>query len=276
LLSIKELNRLQNIFAANNWSLTTRLFHPNNLNLFDAISAFISGLEQSDRELVYCLLEKYEIIVEYRPEAQSLIERFLADFDETRQYFLAPLIPPGGSKIKSGHTVLYEAISFIDSNKYANIMQVDTPFSEQIDFSKQSVVVFFDDFVGTGTQFDEMYEEFELKRACVPTDAMLLVIRIQQEAYAHLSSKGVRIISGDIRPKAISSGYAIGDLDVISAHALYKAIQDRVELQYGCNLGFGGAEALITMKKTPDNTLPIFWASRTITGGAWPAPFPRV
>ncbi len=274
MLSLEEVRKIERIFVTNNWGVKNFLYHPKQLNLFDAVSEFIANIDTKDRDIAFSLLEKYEIIHEYTKFAQKLCGALNARVDLSKTYYVTPVALPDEGRIKSGHNLCYEIKAFFPKSASLNIHFLDSPFSNKIETDDSSVVVFIDDFVGTGQQFIEMFEAFKCKRG-EPKICILLVIRIQEEAFDTLSSMGIQVIADQVRPKAISSGRAVGSLSKEQALFHYLEIEKKVQVPWGGSLGFGQAEAIVTMKRTPDDTLPIFWVDEADGGKPWPAPFPR-
>lgn len=274
MLDLTEIRQLKTIFQSNGWNEKTH-YHHKDLNLFDAVSEFLSQMDKREKEIALSLLSKYEIINEYFGLAKSLWNKFLAEIDPSKTYFIVPIRPRSGQKIKSGSAFLYELKSHFNEQKNKNVFFLDTPFSNQIYLNENVTVVFVDDFIGTGSQFLEIYGDFINDHGRHPEETIVIAIRVLQEGLNVMQGKGFLIIADGVREKAISSGYATGNLTPEDAKKIYDQIENKIGVPTGYQLGFGQAEAIITMKRTPDDTLPIFWITEDKQGNTWPAPFPR-
>ena len=73
------------------------------------------------------------------------------------------------------------------------------------------------------------------------------------EALNRLNGLGVTIFCHTQRPKAISDSFAIGALTPTSARAIYQRMTADVDVPTAGIYGYGQSEALVSMKKTPDN-----------------------
>lgn len=275
MLTFSDIRRIDEIFKLNGWDKNMFLFHSSGLNLYDAVSNFVARVELSNREIVFHLLRHYEIITEYHHYGRSLLQELVVRIDPAKKYYLSPVTLPESGRIKSGANFCYDIFSFFRRDKFPNITFIDSPFSSDIIVDDNTVMIFVDDFVGTGEQYLEMRDAFE-KKFGAPKASILLVIRIQEEAFNALSKIGVDIIADQVRAKAITSGRAVGSMSIADARRLYLKVESQIKIDPFMSLGFGSSEAIITMKRTPDNTLPIFWSVEDIGGKEWPAPFPRI
>jgi len=274
MLSLAEIRKIGELLQQKGWSPTTKIFHHRNLSLLDAVSNFVARIKPELREIVFELLRHYEVINEYHQYGRSLCDRLIAEIDPSKHYYIAPLTLADAGRIKSGHNFCYDIISFFPRRTHTNVHFVDSPLSGDIVLNDNVVVIFTDDFVGTGDQFFEMYDEF-VRRIGKPKLCILLVIRLQDEALEALSNAGIEVLYDQVRAKAISSGRATGAMSVQQALDSYLKIENEVKVPWGCSFGYGQSEAIVTMKRTPDNTLPIFWVDEDAGGQEWPAPFPR-
>ena len=52
-------------------------------------------------------------------------------------------------------------------------------------------------------------------------------------------------------------------------------IEKRLKVNENYRRGFKESEALVCMLRCPNNTFPVFWSTKKVSGESWPAPFPR-
>lgn len=242
--------------------------------MFDAITGLVAAIESQKRNIIIDLLRNYEIITDYYSMACDMSEKLIDTIVVGDTYFMIPVALPEEGKIKSGHNFCYDLSSVFPKEAKNNVVFVDSLQSSKIKISSNSHIIFIDDFIGTGRQVSKVIDKL-IKNSGMPKSISVVAIRIQQEALDRLKSKGVGVIAGAIRKKAISSGEFISGMSVTEAMAAYVSIENMLKPPEKYRLGYGGSEAIITMKRTPNNTLPIFWMEKTDGGANWPAPFPR-
>lgn len=272
MLNPNELLLVKQIFEQKRWE-TIPFFSDDDASFFAAVCRFLEGVTGNERELLISILKKYEYIVDYYSYASSISRKLKDLIGENDKCYFFP-VEEGGGVIKSGHTFCYDLSAFFSKQKYKNVIFADSPFSNKVKISEEAKYVLVDDFIGTGDQIYNVYEKLRAK-GIDPRQTFCVCIRMLKKAKSRLSYVGLSVVCDDSAPTAISSGYAIGDFSLEKALDLYLKMESRVKVPNGFSLGYGRAEALVTMKKTPNNTLPIFWINTGIGGGEWPAPFRR-
>ena len=83
---------------------------------------------------------------------------------------------------------------------------------------------------------------------------------------------GIEVIALHVRPKALEYLSQKIERDIGEIRREYLEIEYLTGCPDQLKFGHNQVEASVTMKKTPDNTLPIFWHERD---HSWYAPFPR-
>jgi len=229
MLSFSEIRKIEEIFQGNGWDPKAQIFHRQGLNLFDAVSAFIARIKPDERNIIFNMLPHYEIINDYHRYGRILWSKLNPIIDKSKYYYISPVSLPDAGRIKSGASFCYDVYSFFPKDKFQNIEFVDSPFSSDITLEDDGALIFVDDFVGTGDQFLEMYEIFA-KKFGKPETCILLVIRIQDDAYQTLSKFGVTILADQIRMKAITSGRAIGAMSIDEARKVYLQIENEINV----------------------------------------------
>lgn len=104
---------------------------------------------------------------------------------------------------------------------------------------------------------------------------MVAAFVIQEDTVFDLFSQGLAVFHGKTHKRAISGQGNIGSFDEGLALRIYDQIESHLSVAEEYKRGYEQSEALITLKRTPDNTLPIFWSRKDKDGTKWPAPFPR-
>ena len=236
---------------------------------FEVFSLMYKLIDSESRNLISKFLENYLIIFEYRKHTNAICDN-IEDIFFGKNVAICPTIE--GNKLKSGHVMLYEVRSSIDKNKFNDLKfilsQNDLKKFSDLDYD----IIIVDDFIGSGNQISSFIKNSGLKKNKTHIYTIVLqdiskinIIPLVGELYSSLPP----------RKKAITDGFSIGALNVADAQKLYEKIESLIDINMEYSYGYEKTEALVTMKRTPNNTLPIFWHSRMKGGRKWPSPFPR-
>lgn len=254
--SPEHLAQLSSIFERNDWEAGYRELNTAE-KLFNAICEMLTCFDQNGKKLAMHFMERYGLFTNYtKPLHYVLDSKVPAGFLDVLPVILFPITLDDQNKVKSGHNVTYELSTCRVFQ--SNVEIVEDIYSSAVHISPNHRYVAVDDFVGTGTQFDAVIGSL-FQRGVEANQIFLICICIQHEAFQKLHDMGVNVYAAHVRPKAISDGYAIGDLDVDTAREIYRTMASHLQLTGEDIFGFAQCEALVSMKKTPDNTLAIFW-----------------
>lgn len=269
-MNAADLERLDLLVSEKGWSIYDGLLRGRNESVKRILTNFLAKMEAEERALAFQLLDRYLILKDYVRPSLDLLERICDKFGGG-SIRIAPVKVSGASRIKSGDALVYD----MDANQGvivgANLNFHDDPFLDPFwDNNDAKVVV--DDFVGTGDQFLGMIDEFK-NRGIDPKISLLATLVIQEDGKKKIENAGIEVLSLEVRPKALESiALEIGQTSK-HVEAVYLNIEERVECLPFESMGYKGTQATVTMKKTPDNTLTIFWNEGSNQN--WPAPFPR-
>lgn len=233
----------------------------NDWNLNDKVFAINNNLKDEERDLFYELFKQYSIIK--LDQYVSLFFSLLKDLDASlstkiKRIFFLPIIDINyPNKQKSGHFVF----SFLDSlNFYQNELFINQKIclSVEIERAKQSdIFVFIDDFIGSGKQALAHIETVMKKYQLKPSQVYIFCFVIMSVGYDLLINCGFNIIFKNKYNKSISENMAVSIRDK------YLEILDKMEQRFNVpddyKRGYGKCEGTVSLKKTPNNTLPIFW-----------------
>lgn len=272
-VSIPDLVSLERIFEAHGWK-NNYYFSDSAKPVFDMCSELLARLNHSQKQLFFELLRKYDHVTDYTTECRQLAAQLKLKLNPARQYFVLPCEGNDGGFIKSGHSVCYELKSFFRQSEYPNVDFLDSAASGKIQFGQHYSHVIVDDFIGSGSQAQTFLSGL-INRGLVPDQTHVLAICMLSEGSSNLRRSNFNLIANRTRPKAFADSYAIGAMRHDEALECYLSIEAMVRIKNKYSLGFSKSEALVTMKRTPNNTLPIFWSDKLRGGGKWPAPFPR-
>ncbi|KAB0681305.1 phosphoribosyltransferase-like protein [Aureimonas leprariae] len=221
-------------------------------------------------ELIKHLLGEYFLCTDYDEHCWSMSQRIEHEFSG-RKVVIIP-VSDESQKIKSGHSVAYDLTRFIDSNKFETFQIRESIVGLQQGIKEYSIIA-VDDFIGSGTQF-RSFSKKTVRENGVKVDHLHLyaivmmqraVSRVQDFCGSYFSMfKFQRSLSDD----PILSG-RINKLET------YKLLESRLGVGKNYKRGYLKSESLVTLKKTPNNTLPVFWQKKASDGTDWPAIFPR-
>lgn len=263
-----QIERLTRLVADKGWSAFDLIAHPE-LTTIEAITQMLRGLPSNEIDLSLDLLDDYIIIKDYSSAARSLMVG-LRDLEEDNPILVTPLIDYQSERTKSGHSLHYEMSNFTGLFGARKVLFRDDPKST---FSQEyvGIHVSVDDYIGTGSQFFGMIESI-IKDGKTDTISHIATICIQESAKIALEAAGYQIIALNVLGKGLDRLAHRRGLPKAKVLSEYEILERKTTRAAKYRLGRDESEALVTMKATPNNTLPIFW----IEGRAkWPAPFPR-
>ncbi len=263
-----QIERLKQLVSDKGWSAFDLLAHPE-LATIEAITRMFQGLPTNEIDLSLDLLDDYIIIKDYSTAARSLMVA-LRDLAGDTPLLVTPLVDYQSERPKSGHSLHYEMSNFTGLFGGRRVLFRDDPKSTSSQ-SHEGIHVSVDDFIGTGNQFFKMVESV-VKDGLKDNITHIAAICIQESAKAYVEAAGYQVVALHVLGKGLdrlSIRRGIPRSDVV---AEYKKLEKKTKCSSDYCLGRDETEALVTMKATPNNTLPIFW----IEGKEkWPAPFPR-
>ena len=267
-MNIDEVDKLDKIIKSKNWDIFDDI-RPDGKTTLDTLVRFMSDLEKNQRTLIYELLCEYLIVREYRKEVIHLLSKFV-EKSEDRPILISSLRKFGEEKVKSGPAFTFEFNGCTDMFPEKMFSFAEDPSSKRFqEFKGYKVLV--DDFIGTGNQCLEMIAALKLRGFLTDFDLIASIV-IQEEGKLALENAGYNVIASYIRPKSIENLIQTSGRDKEKTYELYDAIEALTECPEKFRRGYGASEATVSLKKTPNNTLPIFWFQGK---KRWPAPFPR-
>jgi hypothetical protein len=135
------------------------------------------------------------------------------------------------------------------------------------------LLLFVDDFVGTGETAEEALEEFLQDTSIDQQKIIVMSLVAQESGYNKLRGKGIKFVCAELRRKGISDQYPspIREryIDIMTS------IEKLIRVKEDFRLGYKASEALVTISRTPNNTFPVYWLEKKTQGKKFIAPFPR-
>ena len=267
-MDANEFDRISNLVVSKQWDAHDA-FRPDGRTMLDMLVELLTPLKPLERVLVSDLLADYLVVWEYNEEVIETLNQ-IVERSEGKPIIVSPVKDFKAQKVKSGSALTFEFnrhIHFFPDSKFTF---TEDPSSDRFQ-SFKGFRVLVDDFIGSGNQFLEM-TEYLAENNCSSDANLVTAIVIQEEGKQKLEEAGFQVYSPHERTKSIKRLVTDEGYDNTDAYGLY----DEIEARLGCHddfkRGFGQSEATVTLKKTPNNTLPIFWYQGK---NSWPAPFPR-
>ncbi|RYZ91092.1 MAG: hypothetical protein EOP06_07190 [Proteobacteria bacterium] len=268
-LTFAELDEIRERVSRKGW--LNLIHHPEDGKLVDRIVSCSSVLNPEQRTLFGKLIDAYLYIPEVRQDIYDLWTKIRATCDLYQRVYLAPLKKRAEKRTKSGDHICYVLSSLFPQHDQ-KFRFLGTPFSDEIINLPEHCIVLVDDFVGTGETLEECYEQFSLKHPGMT--AVVATIVAQEQGITAAARIGVEILTNHRRSRTISDGIAIAGEPAENLR-IYSSIEGSVGVAHEYRLGYGASEATVTISRTPDNTLPIFWTNANQEEFKWSAPFPR-
>lgn len=270
-LSIKDFSRIQEIFTRKNWPIE-EIFDD---NVFNNFCNMLAGLDSEQRDLVISLTEKFLWVQESEyPKCFSVaFKSFITSYDFIRgkKICICPLLPEEDfGKSKSSVYLLYSVKSHLHAiqRKYSDfsITFADSPKFVNTNLVKNGYTFcLIDDFLGTGETVERAIKYFLDQK--ITKDMIAIVTLVGMDfGISELTKKGYNIYTDIVCEKGLSIN---GDKKQIE---LMENIEESINVIDDCKFGYGASEALVRMKRTPNNTFPIYWLNNKKNKYA---PFPR-
>ncbi|WP_448103966.1 phosphoribosyltransferase-like protein [Pedobacter panaciterrae] len=270
-----SIKKLAKIFNSKNWFAKD----PDE-SVFDSFCELMNILTPEERALVIELTDRYLWIPgkDYEDDIKEALKDVPNDLlEKAEKMFLFPIVKPGDDgKAKSGIGLAYDIKAMIPGlNRYRHLKVINIDdfdgFNASPGTREKELLVLVDDFIGSGDTLFQCLHEME-RRMNVDLDKIIIVsISIQKEAYDILVGKGFRVFVKYQVPRSISdfnTGAAIKE-----KKDLMRLIENSIPGAKPYSLGWQESEATITLKRTPDNTFPIFWRRMKRNGSLYSAPF---
>ena len=269
-ISIEELEHLESAISSNE-NLSTA-FKANHIFPLarKRISEAFSILSEDERRLFTAFIRRYAIHVDYGPLSFELttwisdnIQRF-GTVSLSTPYLVQP------EEQKSAGIIAYELRSQLVSIGQAK-RQIE--IHDIVPTTPKRVPIFIvDDFSGSGQTV--MAAVQRLKDIGQPDELIkVALLYAMDQATKSFQAAG-------IETRTVLTGYrCLSDLDFKDelngrdAGTIYDVWEKRLSVDKKYRRGYAGSEALVSMKRTPNNTLPIFWFCGK--DKSWPCAFPR-
>lgn len=241
----------------------------------DSFSSVFSVLNDEEQELIYDLSKRFKIInaQEYIIEFNDLIEKLLSKYPNCKKlYIVANVSSECFPQAKSGNHFAYFGKSTVSQKMFNNIgvkLQVLNDIkkiSNKVITDQNIRLVVVDDFIGTGdstSEFLDKIKSMKLKRGKnfinIPCDKISICsIAIMDYSISRFTAEGYTVFCNHRLAKGLSDYYNSAELN--SKIEILNSIHDKLGIAKSENvLGYDSTEALVSLIRTPNNTLPVFW-----------------
>lgn len=267
-MNASELQQLNELIHEKRWQAFDKIIRGKTESVSEILIKFLDRMSQDQRKLTMQILSDYLIISDYREPAINLLEKICEH--TTRTLKIAPVVMKGASRVKSGAALIYDMDARQTAIEGREFTFFDTPIESEF-CNGEGDRVLVDDFVGTGEQVIALLDAMSKIKGNHKVDYLATLV-IQEEGKEKIEKYGIKVITLETRPKALERLAEKTGQDIAKLREVYLGIESNTGCSTFESLGYRGSEAAVTMKKTPDNTLPIFWYEGE---GGWPAPFPR-
>ncbi|GGG99076.1 phosphoribosyltransferase-like protein [Pedobacter zeae] len=275
--AISSIRQLTKIFKTKEW------FSKDSEDIvYDNFCNLLEVLEPSERELLLELTDRYLWISgrDYEENIKEVINQISpSELDGLEKLYLFPIIKPSDEgKAKSGITLVYDVKSMMPKlSKYRHMSPIALDnfesFQQMSKTKGKSILFLIDDFIGSGDTLYQCLEEIEKQIALDNNRLVIATISCQKATYEAIQRKGIKIYSKYLVEKGITD---FNDHPFIEEKkALMREIESQIPGARSFSLGWQESEAVITLKRTPDNTFPIFWKKLRKQGKFIGAPFYR-
>lgn len=269
-LTVDTLAKLESLFVDKSWIIDK----VRKTSLFDRFCSTLLKLSLDEQVFLLDLSKRFIRIEagEYANHLETLAHQVRKDYPNSNLIF-APCLPKCEiGNVKSAGVALYDMEStpyryqlgkhFIEKNNIANIAP---------HIKDDAIILLVDDFVGTGeTALGAVDYVHEVVGKDFPNDRIkVLSIVTQRTGKNALNAIGIDVYTYRVETKGISDFYTGKDLE--NAIALMNSIESKIKkLDDKFKFGYKQSEALVCMKKCPNNTFPIYWLGKDT------APYERI
>ncbi len=270
--------KAERVFNSLGWDKEEKDFGTKPFDIFcETLSLFSE--EQQDLLVDLTLNYLYFPLVNYLKGYIEIFTKIEKELDKRiKKFYLLPLLPEDDiGRGKSGVFIVYhlhdskskfEAIFPWQFNFIREIIgnpPLGLPKPIKFNVRKDSRIVLLDDFIGTGKTAERAVNYLVKKQKYRLKKIIVVTLVSQKEGLEYLQSKGIKVYTLSIREKGISDYYG-GHEKELMVNRMEK-IEEFLHVDEDYRFGYGRSEALVTLKKTPNNTFPVYWYQPILKSG---------
>lgn len=254
--------------------LMTELFNRKSWNRYvgyeSVLDAYIETLGRMtgpEKVLFLDLTERFLWIMDYTTDIITQLNRILNQFNYQDYYVIRCIEKSEQRKSKSSGVVLYEIKNPVVQRKLVKPVHIlnSTSDLKKLKDLSNSLFILVDDFVGTGQTADDCMTDLKQIQPTIAGKMVVMCIVALEQGIQKLSNLHVPIFYRYRFNRGISvyyTGYKLRE-----NIRLMQQIENNFEIST-YNFGYHGSEALVCLKRCPNNTFPIYWHGRK-------TPYPR-
>lgn len=276
--AVQSIARVAKLFVDRGWSYPP----PKNSReeyVFNSACALLLRLTPVEQELVLDLLARF-VWVKFQGY-QQLLETAMGKIEpgmihSSPDVYILPLIHPAQNDAKSGSALVYP---FRAHAPYVSALAgcqfyAYTSLRHRKRKGAPATVIFVDDFIGSGRSAQKVLHTSYRSHYIRGDKLVVCCLVAQREGIRRVRRMSVPVVYADSHLRAIREAPRAAQ----PAHyELVQRIANRLRIDHAYRRGYENSEALISLLRTPNNTLPIFWSRNTDEEGTpWPSPFPRL
>ncbi len=270
-LSYYDMLKIDEVFSQHGWPKDA----VNESSLYKRFIRTYEQLSIEERDLFIKLsrLYKWVSLSEYLDLVVQLLEKAVTKYFNTkaRDVWVYPIKKAEHcGVIKSADVVSYLCKAMqtqysdqLYKKKVHVIGSLSELYTKKSKFKDRPLLI-FDDFIGSGKYASEVLDE--LVSIGIPTSNVVICsLFISELGLQKISSKDCHI-------EYIEVAQSIIDKLLEKEKDLLKHIETSLGVKEDFKFGYGRSANLISLLRTPNNSLPVFWLDK---GGSHSAPFPR-
>lgn len=222
--------------------------------------ASLQGKEEWNLFIKLCEMYRFVSIAEYLPKLIALLERIIDKqySGQQKKVFIAPL----KKKYDHGSIKSADFVSYLTKSvymKYSRIL-VKKRFImlgsfEKIEKSRKSFrdkpLLLIDDFIGSGNYAVEVLQQLRTI-GISPKEVLICTLFITHKGLDRVTKEGYSIEYLEIVDSVLP-------MLSVKERKLLAKIEDDIAVPKDLHFGYSESATLITLLRTPNNTLPVFW-----------------
>lgn len=289
MLSTDTLDRLNDIFIAKGWDLSNDPY-----KLFNRFTVNLERLEQEDQDFILHVTKNYNVYSSGDYEAmlaQCLNKLNDLNYFGEKNIKVSPLLPyselehvetdfvfrytTGERKVKSSNFVCYlfksnqmSYLKYLINQKIEVLNFLNKDDIEQL-LTDEHKLLLVDDYIGSGgtaLTTIKTYLRLGIKRENI----RVLSLLVDQKGELELRKLGIEFIKSDYEYNTLYTLYNSIDDDI---RKKLNRIARKLKVTRSYKSGYQETMALVSLVRTPNNTLPFYWSDKHDRGIQ--APFPR-
>ncbi len=279
-MKIEKVGLLTKIWGDKQWQFPTVAAQQ---SAFDNLCALLSMLNEEEQYLFINLTKLYSVYSltqYYSLQIKALNNIDVAVWHDVDEVIFLPIVKQQDldkHKAKSAHSLIYSYPLLIQHSTAPSGLTASARAIPIIDRDKinshKILVVLVDDFVGSGRTVEDA--ALPVKGMLLEQDKIIILSLVtMQQGVDYLQQLSLPIFYAELVEAGIKNNPYITDKN--HAYQLIDQIwQKYLKVHKDYMRGYQGCEALVTLARTPNNTLPMYWVKNHRNDSNWPAPFPR-